>query len=107
MAPPGQHLTSSCLLDIAFSHSVRHERTALLYVYFAPLQGRLQAVLLYLRYVHRHCGYRILVYAFVLCAEEAGSITNQMKEKKQRGKKSLLRIDLEKKSLLTVWAVWT
>ena len=87
----------ACLL--ALSHSGRHERTALcsLLLCAGPIAGR-SAVL----EVRRYCGYRSLVYAFVVCTEEAGSKTKQEKrggEKLKEEKKEQSRDRSGKKNL--------
>ena len=50
------------------------DTNVLLYVLRCSIQGRLKAVLLWLRYVDS-CGFLWLVCAFVVCPEEAGSKT--------------------------------
>ena len=65
------------------------------------MPGRLQVVLLYLRYVDtRAIGIRFVLCAFVVMAEETGSKTKQTKGKKRTEKrgvdKNSLGIDPEK-----------
>ena len=65
----------------------RHdERTAVCSC--CSVKGRLHAVLLCLRYIDTYCcGYRKLVYAFVLYLKQAGSKQNKKSQKAERGGK--------------------
>ena len=74
-----------CVLALSLSHSGRHERTAVcgLLLCVGPIAG-CSAVLA----VRRYCGYRSLVCAFVVCAEEAGSKTKKKEKRKKRKAKN-------------------
>ena len=82
-----------CLL--ALLHSGRHELTAVCaFLLCAGLIAGCSAVLA----VRRYCGYRSLVCAFVVCAEEAGSRSKLERKKCCRGKqKNSLGIDPKNK----------